>query len=75
MDTTQRSDGSPKRLDLLVPDRFDLIGEWITYQDEALELFADLAWGDGRLLLVPHRAPAEAIGSIYHAGGVLRGVV
>lgn len=56
-------------------DRFDLIGEWTTEDDEAFELYADSTGGDGCLLHIPRRAPAEAIGSIYHAGGVLRGVV
>lgn len=56
-------------------DRFDLIGEWATEDDEAFELYADGTGGDGCLLHIPRRAPAETIGSIYHAGGVLRGVV
>lgn len=52
-----------------------LIGEWTTEDDQAFELYADGTGGDGCLPHIPQRAPAETIGSIYHAGGVLRGVV
>ncbi|GAB4005346.1 hypothetical protein GCM10029992_52960 [Glycomyces albus] len=55
--------------------RFDLIAEWTTEDDEAFELYADGPGGDGCLLHIPRRPQAETIDSIYHAGGVLRGVV
>ncbi|WP_168801535.1 hypothetical protein [Glycomyces buryatensis] len=59
----------------IVPERMDLLDEWVTADDEKIELYNDDRACDAHLILVGGRAGEEQIATLFHSGGVARGAV